>query len=346
MNKTILLLLTILCALSSCAFFSGETAHRPGDGLVREHPVVSIPLEGEITKRSAEISGMAWYGRDLVLLPQYPERFSLSDDGALFVLSEEDILAFLAGERTAPLAPRKVPFVAPGIRQRTPGYEGYEAIAFHGTRIYLTIEAGAGRDMMGYLVTGRVAQDGKAVVVDPGSLTRIPPQAHLSNMSDEALVVRGERVFTLYEANGEAVNPEPVAHVFRSDGEGSGTIRFPTLEYRITDATSMDESGRFWVMNTFFWGDRAKLWPRQDALRTMYGAGPTHARYHTVERLVEYRDLGDRIERTMRPPLQLELIDDLHPRNWEGLVRLDPYGFLLATDKYPETLLAFVPAEP
>jgi hypothetical protein len=48
----------------------------------------------------------------------------------------------------------------------------------------------------------------------------------------------------------------------------------------------------------------------------------------------------------MRPPIQLELIDDLHPRNWEGLVRLDPHGFLLATDTYPETLLAFVPAEP
>jgi len=345
-NKAIALLLTTLCALSSCAIFSGGDADRPEGGLVREHPVVSIPLEGEITKRSAEISGLAWYGRDLVLLPQYPERFSVSDDGALFVLSEEDILAFLAGERTKPLAPRKVAFVAPGIRRRTPGYEGYESIAFRGTRVYLTMEAGAGRDMMGYLVTGRVAPNGRAVILDPGSVQRIPPQADLSNMSDEALVVGDERELTLYEANGEAVNPVPAAHVFREDGDPAGTIPFPPLEYRVTDATSTDGSGRFWVLNSFFWGDRAKLRPQGDAIRAMYGAGPTHSRYHTVERLVEYRDLGDRIERTMRPPIQLELIDDLHPRNWEGLVRLDPHGFLLATDTYPETLLAFVPAEP
>ena len=346
MNRNIALLLTILCALSSCAFFSGGDADRPENGLVREHPVVSIPLEGEITQRSAEISGLAWYGRDLVLLPQYPERFSLSDDGALFVLSEEDILAFLAGERTEPLSPRKVAFVAPGVRRKTPGYEGYESIAFRGTRVYLTIEAGAGRDMMGYLVTGHVAPDGRAVMLDPGSVQPIAPQADLSNMSDEALVVGDERELTLYEANGEAVNPDPAAHVFRENGEPSGTIPFPPLEYRVTDATSLDDAGRFWVVNSFFWGDRAKLRPRPDALREMYGAGPTHARYHTVERLVEYRDLGDRIERTMRPPIQLELIDDLHPRNWEGLVRLDPHGFLLATDTYPGTLLAFVPAEP
>jgi hypothetical protein len=99
-------------------------------------------------------------------------------------------------------------------------------------------------------------------------------------------------------------------------------------------------------MNFFFWGDREKLRPKPDPLRKLYGAGPSHTRFQTVERIVEYRVFDKRIERTSRPPIQLELIDDLHPRNWEGLVRLDPYGFLLATDAFPETMLAFVPLEP
>jgi len=30
-------------------------------------------------------------------------------------------------------------------------------------------------------------------------------------------------------------------------------------------------------------------------------------------------------------------------RNWEGIVRLDNRGFLLATDKFPTTILGFVP---
>jgi hypothetical protein len=30
-------------------------------------------------------------------------------------------------------------------------------------------------------------------------------------------------------------------------------------------------------------------------------------------------------------------------RNWEGLAQLEGKGLLLATDKYPTTLLAFIP---
>jgi hypothetical protein len=336
-------LLGVLCA---CASSSDEWTSREGVALAREHPVIRIPLEGDITRRSAEISGLAWYGMDLVLLPQFPSRFSFSDDGALFVLSREDILAYLAGDRDRPLKPRKVPLVAPGLRNRIAGFEGYEAIAFHEDRVFLTVEAGLGREMMGYLVSGKVADQGKAIVLDPESLVPIPPKANLENLSDEALVVSGERVLTLYEANGLDVNPDPRAHVYSIEDGSLSTIPFPSLEYRITDATSADGMGRFWVANSFFWGDRGLLRPRPDPLRSLYGAGPTHALYHSVERLVEYRDYGSRVERTSRPPIQLELVDDLHPRNWEGVVRLAPHGFLLAADTYPETMLAFVPEEP
>ncbi len=343
-GQAIFFLIWTLCLLCSCALFRGKPAERAGDAMAREHPVIIIPLEGEITQRSAEISGLAWYGDDLVLLPQRPEKFSFSDDGALFVLSREDILAFLAGERSGPLSPRKVSLVAPGIRKQTPGYEGYESIAFQGTKVFMTMKAGAGRDMKGFLVTGRVTPDGKAVVMDSAGITLIQPQAGLADISDKAVVVRGERVITLYEANGEVVNPIPKAHVFQDNGKLMEKIPFPTLEYRITDATAPDDTGRFWVVNTFFWGDSNKLRPGPDSLRTLYGAGPSHVRFNSVERLVEFRDMGDRIERTRRPPIQLELLGDLHPRNWEGLARLEPHGFLLATDTFPETVLAFVPA--
>ena len=48
------------------------------------------------------------------------------------------------------------------------------------------------------------------------------------------------------------------------------------------------------------------------------------------------------IQRTDKSPIQLEL--GLLPRNWEGIVRLDNRGFLLVTDQYPVTILAFVPS--
>ena len=41
-------------------------------------------------------------------------------------------------------------------------------------------------------------------------------------------------------------------------------------------------------------------------------------------------------------PIQIEL-DEKASRNWEGIVRLDDRGFLVATDKYPEMILGFIP---
>ncbi len=94
--------------------------------------------------------------------------------------------------------------------------------------------------------------------------------------------------------------------------------------------------------NYFYPGDRALLRPGPDAFGETFGRGPTHRRGPAVERLVEFHLNGERIEPTGRAPIQFEL--HAEARNWEGLARLGGRGFLVATDTYPETLLAFVPA--
>jgi len=43
-------------------------------------------------------------------------------------------------------------------------------------------------------------------------------------------------------------------------------------------------------------------------------------------------------------PIQLDLPGE-DARNWEGIARLDERGFLVVTDKYPQTLLGLVPVE-
>ncbi len=63
-----------------------------------------------------------------------------------------------------------------------------------------------------------------------------------------------------------------------------------------------------------------------------------------MERLLELRlTEDDRIVRTETPPINLKPTPGQDCCNWEALVRLDDRGFLLMTDKYPGTLLAFVP---
>ena len=77
----------------------------------------------------------------------------------------------------------------------------------------------------------------------------------------------------------------------------------------------------------------------------LYGIGPTHAENNVVERLIELEYTGTELVLSEAPPIQLQLLGDDEGRNWEGIVRLDDRGFLLVTDKFPETILAFVPFE-
>jgi hypothetical protein len=162
-------------------------------------------------------------------------------------------------------------------------------------------------------------------------------------MSDESLVVYGGRLLTLYEANGANVNPAPVAHLFHAAPlEPAGTLPFPNVEYRVTDATAPDDEGRFWAINYLWPGDVEKLRPAPDPIAAEHGTGATHREETTVERLVEFRITPEGIVRTETPPIWLQLETKVS-RNWEGVVRLDDRGFLLVTDTFPETLLAFVP---
>lgn len=317
--------------------------------LVGEAPVTEIPLTGPLAQPEAEVSGMAWYGDYLILLPQYPDFAIKEGDGAVFALPRADLLAYLDGTRTDPLEPIPVLFVAPGLADQIVGFEGYEAITFLGDQAFLTIEAReASRPsgMRGYLVSGRIAPDLGSLVLNTATVVEIPSQPKVGNKSDEALLVAGDRLVTIYEVNGAAINTSPVVHLFDMQLAPSGTIPFPNVEYRITDATDLDEEGRFWAINYFFPGD-TKLATDSDPLAERYGQGPTHAQFETVERLLEFAYSESGISLVDRPPIQLQLPDSLVGglgRNWEGLARLDDRGFLLVTDLFPETILAFVPA--
>ena len=94
-----------------------------------EQPVSILELAGPIAVPEAELSGLAWHGKTLILLPQYPERFG-KGDGALFALSEIDIQAAL--KFPTPLEPKMVVLNAPGLKESIPNFQGYEAIVFHG----------------------------------------------------------------------------------------------------------------------------------------------------------------------------------------------------------------------
>jgi len=280
-----------------------------------EQPVALIPLAGEVADASAEVSGLA-------------ERFG-EGDGVLFALPKADILNYLDGKSTAPLTPVRIKLSAAGLKESIPNFQGYEAIGFHGDQVFMSA------DMHGYLVSGTIAEN--EIKLDASKVIEIPMPIDSENHTDEALVVTDDKVLTFYELNGADLVPQPAAQVFNFELNPETSISLPQLEYRLTDAAFAD--GKIWVINYFFPGDTDML-PKVDPLAETFGEGATHAKYDQVERLVElsYNDSG--ITLTNTAPIQMTLVED--SRNWEGLVMLDQRGFLVATDKYPGTLLGFV----
>jgi len=304
---------------------------------VQESDIHEIPMKGLIARDRAEISGMAWCGDNLILLPQYPHRFS--DKGNfVFSIPEYSIRSFLKGSSEDEIDPDLIPFDT-GDLDAIEGFEGYEAIAFDGEKFFVTIEAREGNGMMGYLVGGEVQGDCSGLTVYPDSLASITPQADLDNMSDETLIIYQDQIYTLYEANGANINPWAVAHIFTPSLEPISTKSMANVEYRITDATVTDDDGVFWAINYFYPGD-TKLQPALDQVAINYGVGVSHNGSDPVERLLAFRVREDGIELVDREPIYLELLVE-EARNWEGLVKFGK-GFLLVTDKFPTTILAYV----
>jgi hypothetical protein len=120
-----------------------------------------------------------------------------------------------------------------------------------------------------------------------------------------------------------------------------GIVSFPPIEYRISDAVLASDGIHFWVVNCFYPGDKDLL-PLFDPLTARFGQSLTHSQNDAVERLVKMQYSEKGITLADKAPILLRLIADSN-RNWEGLALLDGRGFLLMTDKFPETILVFVP---
>jgi hypothetical protein len=308
------------------------------DGESGAQAAITIPLGGSIASKEAELSGLAWMGDTLVLLPQYPERFG-PGEGVLFTISKQVLLDYLDGISKEPIVPNTIKFVAPGLKDGIKHYQGFEAIGFWNQQVYLTIESGKNDKMMGYLISGTLSSDHTEIDMDTSRVVEIQPAIQMDNRTDEALVITGNKILTFFEINGAALNPKPAAHVFSLYLSLKGTIPFPPLEYRVTDA-ALGADGSIWVINKAAVKD-IEIFPTSDPLHDKYGTGSAPGQFPVTERLVKLNFDGTAISLADTPPIQIQL--DQLEHNWEGLALLDQRGFLLVTDTNPSTLLVFVP---
>lgn len=326
-----LLLIVVLTACSGKAF---DTVQTP---MCR---VEQIYLSPPWSDDSSEFSGMAWYGDELILLPQYPNRINIEGkSGWLLAMPREEIETYLQTKSKKELQGQAYRFISQGLEKQIEGFEGYEAIGFSGDIIFLTVEARQKVGMRGFIVSGNIERETRTIFLNPAKVIEILPQTDFSNASDEALIIHNDRVLTFFEDNGLAVNPNPVSHQFNLSLEPMNDVKIPNIEFRLTDA-STPVDGTFWVINSFFPGDD-HLRSTSDNLPQNPAPEGLRQADLPVERLIKFDIKEDGIRLVPSATILIELEKDATARNWEGLEILNSDGFLIVTDKFPGTIFGF-----
>ncbi len=299
---------------------------------------IEIPLNGEAAERSLEMSGLAWYGDYLILMPQYVNK----EAPGFYALHKSQINEWLDGDKANALTPEKINLIVPDYAASIGGYQGFEALCFSGKKAYLVMESKHDGVMDSYLVTGTMDFKNRKLTINGDKLETIPLPVNIKNMGFESILKYKYRLMILFEANGINVNPNANAEFYTTSLKYEASVKFPNIEYRLTDVTEVDGRGRFWALNYFWPGEKKRLKPGEDLILKDVEEGETHQQFDHVERLVEYKIRSNEISRTDTPPIQLVINEK--SRNWEGLARLDKKGFLMIVDEHPRTILAFVPA--
>ena len=297
-----------------------------------------LKIGGPMKNSDEEISGMDWYNDNLILLPE-------NLNGYVFAIKKSELDSRINGNDTTTIFPEQIKLNTPNYKELIPGFDSFEAIAFRGYEVYLTIEIKFADSMSCLLARGHIDEKTLEITVPEQNLTVIDVPTYVDNMSYESLVIDEDRVIALFEANGDSLIKAPYALSINSSG--NDIIKYPlsSINYRIADATKIDKNNRFWVINYFFPGDRKVLKPSNDILASKYGNGPSHSSSNRVERLIEYEIKNGKISLTKSAPIEIELEGEKTSRKWEALARYGNEGFLIATDRYPKphTLLAFLP---
>jgi len=311
-----------------------------------ETAVTYLPLSGPVADREAELSALDWCGEQLVMVPQYLnfDDHSNHQQGHWYQLAKQSVIDYLAaidaGQKPAQLVPAAIPVTQIDKLEALPGYDGIEAFVCVGDEAFIAVEIDRWGTREATVPARLVKTDAGWQVEEVGE--RLKSLSGIGNKGNEALLLTEQGLISIHEINSERFQGHtPQALRLNKKLKPVAKVAMAEIPYRLTDATQLDAEGKFWVSN-YQWRGDSDLRQPVDPFWQQFGQGASHVHSEDVERLIELQWTGQEIVFTGRPPIDLQLIAE-SGRNWEGIVRLDQRGFLLVTDKYPATLLGFVP---
>ena len=245
----------------------------------------------------------------MLVLPQYPSRFN-PDTSKIFFIEKSEINNFIDGKSQGPINYGFFSIDISGIEKFFSLGSGFESLTVNNNYIFLTIEYMEKGSTRSILIKGEIDSLENRIILDKSSITEINHKLSLYNISDESILYFDDKIIPIFEVYGYNINSHPKVPVFSTGFDLISEWKFPTVEYRITDATSVDDSGRFWAINYFYPGDNDKLNPAKDNLFEKYGIGESHKNYDPVERIVEFQIVNNKIIISQNPPLYIKLLEN------------------------------------
>jgi hypothetical protein len=257
---------------------------------------------------------MATYRDNVILLPE-------NLNGYYFYIPFLEITNTLnTGDKILPV---QKTFTTRKLKERYPGLDGFEAIAFNGDDVYIMIEVRIDDKMAGLLIWGTITSLTMEIDIPEENIMLIKPPAQIDNFSFESLTIIDGQLIMIYETNGSKTIDRPFQYVVNLGDMDINKTPFPNIDFRLTDATSVIDN-KFWMINYYWTGDKETLSVPNDV---------------GIERLIEFKLGYNGIERSSSEYITLDNLEDQH--NWEGLVRFGN-GFLICTDKWPRMVLGYI----
>ncbi len=335
MWKKLLILCIFAGTLTSCSLFTG------GDNQDYSKLYFDFNLTEIASDRNAEYSSLCWYKDSLILLPQYPSYFRTKiNKDVIFKLTKDQLSKGIKRKGKSLLNPQTIEIVNNEIYKLLPGYEGFEGICYDGQYFYLSVEFSSSTNK-GLLVKAILSKDEKRLEILNEQHIILDLPANVFNASYESISVYNDHIYLIYEANGINVNNKPIVKKVSSDFSSVEDINFATIEYRITDLTAFDETGRAWAINYFWPGDASHYLPDEDTIQNNFP--DVNNLEYGVERIIPLIIADNEIKYdTSRDPIYIKKEARDVSYNWEGIVKYDNNSFLLATDKFPKTVLRYL----
>lgn len=323
------------------SLFTGCSVYKTEKKKVNEDYAYKLSLSEKVSDRNGEYSGLCWYEDDLVLLPQYPSYFRKeSGRDLIFLASKEEIAKSIKKKGEYNLALKEVEVINNLTYKILPGYEGFEAICYDGEYFFLSIEynTSAGE---GVVVKAKMSDNKRELTILNDEYIKVPLASDIFNASYESMFCDDNYLYLIYEGNGKRVNKRAVVKKIAKDFSSIEDITMDSIEYRITDVTTFDESGDGWAINYFWPGNYKSYHPEDDTISNEYL--DINNIEQGIERIIPLTltDNGVIYDKS-REPIYIKREFQDYSNNWEGIVRYKDKGFLIITDKFPTTVFQYI----